>query len=99
MQLVAKTLQKFPDDDRWYSFDFSTQPEMDAGQQIVSAVVTSAPPGPTIGIPAPAGGTTVQVELKAGNPGRYLMECLATTDVGAKIAGYGWLQIVDPLTL
>lgn len=90
------TLEKFREESRLFSFDFSLQPELRTVPPAVldAPAVTATPDGLTIGTPA-VSGTRVNVQLSEGTNGvTYLVECLVNTDGGAVIAGIGKLKIL-----
>jgi hypothetical protein len=96
------TLIKLPGEDRVFAFDFSQQPEMVAGQTIISATVTGSPNlagDITFGTVVIAAGL-VQFPVLSGNPAtQYLVTCLATTSSGAIMEGLGKLYVPDPTKL
>ena len=103
---ALQTLEKFHEDSRVYTFDFSLQPEIQAGDALTSANVTASPSDNNLILLAPSiVSPEVQVVIQNGNPGvNYLVTCVAVTDgaqtgTPATITALGKLYVVDPSTL
>jgi hypothetical protein len=92
-------VEKYADESRVFEFDFSAQPEaLAVGVQLVSAIVTATPAtGLDIGTPAVAATKdAINVQIGSGSPGvSYLLECAATTALGAILVILGRLKIVE----
>lgn len=85
---------KTPDEEKYYTFDFSE--EMESTETISSASTSVSPAtGLTVGT-ATCSGETVQVRVSGGTAGvDYLITVLATTSTSEIIEGVGKLKVRD----
>lgn len=95
-----KILEKFADEERVFTFDFSKQTDaVDIQTQTIIITPATTPPltnGSPIG---DSTAKTVKAEFQGGKAGTtYLVECRIGTSQGAFISMYGRLSIVDPST-
>lgn len=98
---------KYPDDSRVGTFDFSELPEMAGAGHVASATITADPDdhaepgGLQIGTPTvPVDNTDiVKAQISGGIAGtEYVLTCEATTDLAAVIVLPGRLRILVPPT-
>jgi hypothetical protein len=94
---APRRLQKRPNDDLPYVFDFGEW-SLTASDALASATVTADVSGLTIGSATiVTGGRKVQVRISAGTAGTtYTLTCQATTTAGYDIVGDGYLELVAP---
>lgn len=80
-------------EDRVASWNFERFPEVVAGEEIVSAVVTTTPAGLTVAATSVDGGL-VLARITGGVAGvTYDVKCIATTDAGSEIGIRGTLRV------
>ncbi len=95
-----KTLEKFADEERVFTFDFSKQTDAVDIQNPAIIITPATIPALTTGVAiGDSDAKTVRAEFQAGMAGQtYLVECRIETSQGAVISMYGKLAIVDPTT-
>lgn len=95
--------QKYPDESRLFTFDFSTFPEILSGNTLVTPTVTATPADGNFVVGTPGvSGNSVTVQLSAGAPGQtYVVKCDVTTNASpaAILTRYLKMFVVDPTKL
>lgn len=94
-------LQKYPDDDRVFVFDFTSAAEFEDALTAVSAVASVLNPSGggilvlTVGTIDPSG--VVPVRITNGSGGTtYLIQCELTLSDGSVLVGLGQLLVINP---
>ena len=96
-RIVVKTLEKHPNDDLPFSFDFTDWDVLTTSEKITSATVTADVTGLTIASPTiNDAGDIVQARISGGTNGQvFVLTCQATTTSGYDIVGCGKLKVVS----
>lgn len=91
-----QTRLKLPADVLTYTFDFTSWGFLE-GDPIVSAVMSAAPSGLTLSLPAINSlGTKVQCTISGGVAGTtYTVSCVASTNNARTVQGDGYLELVS----